>query len=118
MKDHLRKTILILNIHAVLIVLLDIVIVIGASIAAIQQGESPLTGVLVALFIGAMIMLFDFWPNRYAVKGLKTGERRAWTLAFLICLRFALLGFGIIGLVELLKPDVRNHFWRPDVSNR
>jgi hypothetical protein len=61
-------------------------------------------------------MLFDFWPNRYAIKGLKTGKRLAWTLAFLICLRFVVIGVGIIGLVELLKSDIRNHFWRPHLS--
>jgi hypothetical protein len=116
MEKKLKKTILILNIHAVLIVLLSLVIVIGASIAAIQEGENPVTGILAALFIGVMIMLFDFWPNRYAVKGLKNGKRLAWTLAFLICLRFAFIGVGIIGLVELLKSDVRNHFWRPHLS--
>jgi hypothetical protein len=116
MENKLKKTILILNVHAVLIVLLDIVIVIGASIAAIQEGENPVTGILAALFIGVMIMLFDFWPNRYAVKGLKNGKRLAWTLAFLLCLRFAFIGVGILGLVELLKSDVRNHFWHPHLN--
>jgi hypothetical protein len=106
----LPHTTRLLTFHRYLSALIALVVVVGASISAIQIGEAPVLGPIIVFLIMAAFYAVAIWQNRTIQAGLAQGLASAWLKALFFALIMSLLIVGIPAARELLSRDVRHAF--------
>lgn len=106
----LPHTTRLLTIHRYLSAVIALVVVVGASISAIQIGEAPVLGPIIVFLIMAAFYTFAIWQNRSIQAGLAQGLASAWLRAVFVAIIMSLLIVGLPATRELLSRDVRHAF--------
>ena len=105
-----------LQFHRYFIILATAVIFIGPSISAIQLGNSPEAGVIVAFIIATIFFILFYRINITVQKRVIQGEQSAWFSCVVLSLKMAIFVVGILALRELFAAEVRNYFFSKAAS--
>jgi hypothetical protein len=104
----LPRTRLILNLHSALVLLAGVVILFAGTGSAPGQDSGGAMAPTGAVILASLLfVLVGVVPTRLIALGLRRGDPRAWPFALVACLLLVPVGIGVLGVAELLRPDVR-----------
>jgi hypothetical protein len=107
----LPHTLRLLKFHRYFAAVIAGIVVIGATISAIQIGNEPVLGPLVAMLVMGLFYAVLLWQNKKVTQGLKEKQSGAWLNALFWAMVMSLFVIGIPAVRELWSKETRSMFF-------